>query len=124
DETTLQDLFAAARVDPAGAKVRFSGSVTTRARCARCGLEHTQVHWARDLTEAVGACACGGPPPPRPLWARPPLPATPRRPSPATALRAWQGQPLSAWGVPPRAVIAVEAGDEQHAFVIGAGRRA
>src|SRR5262249_28273972 len=49
DETTLQDLFAAARVDPAGAKVRFSGSVTTRARCARCGLEHTQVHWARDL---------------------------------------------------------------------------
>ena len=108
-ETTLDDLLAAAHAEPASAKLRFSAPVTTRARCGGCGLEHTHVHWARDLTKPVGACACGGALLAVPFWTSTALPAT--------ALRTRRSQPLAAWGVPLRAVVAVEGAQS---FVLGA----
>jgi hypothetical protein len=111
EQTTLAELMTVFGPDPAKVKLRFSAPVTTRCRCARCGMEHTQVYWARDLTKPVANCACGSVQLPVPFWTRATLPAK--------ELRSRWLQRLWEWGVPSRAIIAVEREDQQRSFVIG-----
>jgi hypothetical protein len=110
--TTLAGLLATADVRHGEARVRFSGRVVTQACCDRCGRGQDIHRWLPRPDAPVGVCACGGT-----LVAVPFFTATELSVSQLLQLA---NRPLADWGVPPRAVIAIDAGDgREQSFVIG-----